>query len=112
MIGQTFTGKSVSNNTEACSSQRNSYIILKLGKIAPDFPACLLKLIYFCTEVWQQMISDFHAGLHNTHKIRKRSLRHLGPKIWDKIDPSLHDSSQVTFKKQYRDVLISAYDDR
>ena len=36
----------------------------------------------------------------------KRSLRHLGPKIWDKIDPSLHDSSQLTtFKKQYRDVL-------
>jgi len=45
-------------------------------------------------------------------KYGKRSLRHLGPKIWDKIDPSLHDSFQLTFKKQYRDVLISAYDDR
>ena len=45
-------------------------------------------------------------------KYGKRSLRHLGPKIWHKIDPSLHDSSQLTFKKQYRDVLISAYDDR
>jgi len=46
-------------------------------------------------------------------KYGKRSLRHLGPKIWHKIDPSfVHDSSQLTFKKQYRDVLISAYDDR
>jgi len=45
-------------------------------------------------------------------KYRKRSLRHLGPKIWEKIDPCLHDSSQLTFNKQYRDVLISAYDDR
>ena len=31
-------------------------------------------------------------------KYGKRSLRHLGPKIWDKIDPSLHDSAQLTFK--------------
>ena len=38
-------------------------------------------------------------------KYGKRSLRHLRPKIWDKIDPFLHDSSQLTFKKQYRDVL-------
>ena len=45
-------------------------------------------------------------------KYGKRSLRRLGAKIWDKIDPSLHDSSQLTFKKQYRDVVISAYDDR
>jgi len=45
-------------------------------------------------------------------KYGKRSLTHLGPKIWHKIDPSLHDSSQPTFEKQYRDVLISAYDDR
>ena len=45
-------------------------------------------------------------------KYGKRSLRHLGHKIWEKIDPSLHDRSQLTFKKQYRDVLISAYDDR
>ena len=36
----------------------------------------------------------------------------MSAKIWDKIDPSLHDSSQLTFKRQYRDVLISAYDDR
>jgi len=33
-------------------------------------------------------------------KYGKRSLRHLGPKIWDNIDPSLHDSSQLTLKKQ------------
>ena len=39
-------------------------------------------------------------------KYGKRSLRH------DKIDPSLHDSSQLTFKKQYRDLLMSSYDDR
>jgi len=45
-------------------------------------------------------------------KYAKRYLWHLGPKIWDKIDPSLHDNSQLTFKKQYRDVLTSAYDDR
>jgi len=31
-------------------------------------------------------------------KYGKRSLRPLGPKIWHKIDPSLHDSSQLTFK--------------
>jgi len=30
--------------------------------------------------------------------------------MWDNIDPSIHDSSPLTFKKQYRDVLISAYD--
>jgi len=42
----------------------------------------------------------------------KRSLKHLGPKIWDNINPSLHDSSPLTFKKQYRDVRISALDDR
>ena len=45
-------------------------------------------------------------------KYGKISLRRLGPKIWDKIDPTLRDSSQLTFKKQYRDVLTSAYDDR
>ena len=45
-------------------------------------------------------------------KYGKISLRHLGPRIWDKIDPSLHDSTQLTFRKQYRDVLISAHDDR
>ena len=45
-------------------------------------------------------------------KYGKRSLKHLGHKIWDKINLSLHDSSQLTSKKQYRDVLISAYDDR
>ena len=31
-------------------------------------------------------------------KYGKRSLRHLGPKIWDKIDPSLHDSSHSHLK--------------
>ena len=28
-------------------------------------------------------------------KYGKRSLKHLGPKIWHKIDPSLHDSSHL-----------------
>jgi len=51
-------------------------------------------------------------GKWPTPNTEKGLLRHLGPKIWDKIDPFLHDSSQLTFKKQYRDVLISAYDDK
>jgi len=28
----------------------------------------------------------------------KRSLKHPGPKIWNNIDPSLHDSSPLTFR--------------
>jgi len=49
---------------------------------------------------------------HMAHtKYEKRSLKHLDPKIWNNIDPSLDDSSPLTFEKQYRDVLISAYDD-
>jgi len=36
----------------------------------------------------------------------------LGLTIWDNIDLSLHDSSPLTFKKEYRDVRTSAYDDR
>jgi len=42
----------------------------------------------------------------------KKPFKHLGAKIWENIDPSLHDSSSLSFKKQYRDILISAYDDR
>jgi len=42
-------------------------------------------------------------------KYEKRSLRHLGPKIWDCIDPSLYELSSFTFKKRYRDNLIVAY---
>jgi len=30
----------------------------------------------------------------------KRSLNHLGPKIWDSIDPSLYDISPPAFKRQ------------
>jgi len=45
-------------------------------------------------------------------KYGKMSLGHLGLKIWDNIDPSLYDSSPLTFKKQCRDALISGYDDR
>jgi len=30
----------------------------------------------------------------------KRSLKHLGPKIWDLIDPSLYDISSPAFKRQ------------
>ena len=45
-------------------------------------------------------------------KYGKRPLRHLGPKIWDKIDPLFMTAPSSHKKKQYRDVLISAYDDR
>jgi len=45
-------------------------------------------------------------------KYGKRSLKNLGPKICDNIDPCLHDSSQLTFEKHYGDLLISAYDHR
>jgi len=42
-------------------------------------------------------------------KYRKRSLKHLDPKIWGCIDPSLYELSSFTFKKLYRDNLITAY---
>ena len=32
----------------------------------------------------------------------KRSLKHLGPKIWDSIDPSLYDISLPAFKRQLK----------
>ena len=38
----------------------------------------------------------------------KRSLKHLGPKICDCIDPTLYELS-FTFKKLYRDNLIATY---
>jgi len=37
----------------------------------------------------------------------KRSLKHLGPKIWDSIDPSLHDISLPAFKRQLKDKLVN-----
>ena len=46
------------------------------------------------------------------NKYGKWSLKHPGAKIRDNIDPSVHDSSRFTFEKHYRDLLISAYDDR
>jgi len=36
----------------------------------------------------------------------KKSLKHLGPKIWDSIDPSLYDISQPAFKRQLKDKLV------
>jgi len=42
-------------------------------------------------------------------KYGKTSLKHLGPKIWDNIDPSLHDNSSLTFKKKYRGIYLSLY---
>jgi len=43
-----------------------------------------------------------------SNKYGKRSLKHLGPKIWEYIDPSLYELSSFTFKKRYRDNLIAA----
>ena len=39
----------------------------------------------------------------------KRSLKHLGPKIWDSIDPSLYDISLPVFKRQLKDKLVNEY---
>jgi len=41
----------------------------------------------------------------------KRSLKHLGPKIWDCIDPSLYDISPPAFKRQLKDKLVNEYSD-
>ena len=41
----------------------------------------------------------------------KRSLKHLGQKIWDSIDSSLYDISPPAFKKQLKDKLINEYSD-
>jgi len=43
--------------------------------------------------IWQ-MVSTVKA---------KRSLKHLGPKFWDSIDPSLYDISLPAFKRQLKD---------
>jgi len=32
----------------------------------------------------------------------ERSLKHIGPKIWDSIDPSLYDISLPAFKRQLK----------
>ena len=39
----------------------------------------------------------------------KRPLKHLGPKIWDSIDPSLYDISLPAFKRQLKGKLINEY---
>jgi len=49
---------------------------------------------------------------HGPQKYGKRSLKHLGFKVWDNIDPALRDCSPFTFKKQYRSILTSACYDR
>jgi len=41
----------------------------------------------------------------------KRSLKHLDPKIWDSINPYLHDISPPSFKRQLKDRLVNAYSD-
>jgi len=41
----------------------------------------------------------------------KRSLKHLGPKIWDSIDPSLYDISLPAFKRQLKDKLVDEHSD-
>jgi len=51
------------------------------------------------------------TGIYRAADIKygKRSLKHLGPKTWDCIDPTLYELSSFTFKKRYRDNLIAAY---
>jgi len=39
----------------------------------------------------------------------KRSLKHLGPKILDSIDPSLYNISSPAFKRQLKDKLVNEY---
>jgi len=39
----------------------------------------------------------------------KGSLKHLGPKIWDSIYPSLYDISLPAFKRQLKDKLVNEY---
>jgi len=46
------------------------------------------------------------AGFKNE---RKSSLEHLGPKIWESIDPSLYDISTSAFKRQLKGGLNNAY---
>ena len=41
----------------------------------------------------------------------KRSLKHVVPKIWDSIDPSLYDISPPAFKRQLKDKLVNEYSD-
>jgi len=41
----------------------------------------------------------------------KRSLKHLGPKIWDATDPSLYDISPPAFKRQFKDKLVNGHSD-
>jgi len=41
----------------------------------------------------------------------KRSLKHLGPKIWVSIHPSLYDISPPAFKSQLKDRLVNACTD-
>jgi len=49
--------------------------------------------------IWQ-MASTFKA---------KRTLKRLGPKIWDSIDPSLHDISLPAFNRQLKHKLVNEY---
>ena len=39
----------------------------------------------------------------------KISLKHLGPKIWDSIDPSLYDISLPAFKIKLKGKLVNEY---
>ena len=100
---------------------RASHYSLALGKIMHKFHSGNLpdNFNHLFTRVNQVHCHAMRSATRGAYfwqmahtKYGRSSLRHLGPNIWDKIDPSLHDSSQLTFKKQYKDVLISAYDDR
>ena len=75
---------------------------LELGKIMHKFHSgnLLDNFNYLFTPVNQVHCHATRSATRGAYfwqmahtKYGKRSLRHLGPKIWDKIDPSLHDSS-------------------
>jgi len=44
--------------------------------------------------MWQAAANKWQAA---AKKYGKRSLKHLGPKIWDCIDPSMYELSSFTF---------------
>jgi len=41
----------------------------------------------------------------------KRSLKHLGPKIWESIDPSSYDISLPASYRQLKDKLVNEHSD-
>ena len=58
--------------------------------------------------------SDFSAAKHKTVKYGKHSLRHLGPKLWEKLSPELRELNTLKcFKNKIRTIdivtLLSIY---